>query len=154
MKICHLLLAFVCMYLPFQSSLAEIPKNTHDGRAGTICPHWPRHPEIQLCSPSLIRLIARGEDYDGKYLEVSGYLRKSGSIFYLCPAQSLCEDEDWSAAVQLPNSSVIVNMEKKGSSLSRRITVIGKYSATTRGRSGQISGVFLTIETAYYFHGP
>lgn len=135
-------------------SEVELPAKTHDGRAGTDCPASTRHPAEQLCSPTLIRLVARGEDYEGQQLKVSGYLRQGGSAFYLCPAPGLCEEDDWSAAIQLANSDVIAGMTRNGVVPSKRVTVIGNFSATTRGRTGQVAGVFLTVDAAYFSTGP
>lgn len=135
-------------------SESESPAKTHDGRAGTACPASTRHPAEQLCSPALIRLVARGEDYDGQQLKVSGYLRKDGPVFYLCPAPGLCEEDDWSASIQLTNSDVLAGMTRGGVVPSKRVTVIGNFSATTRGRTGQVAGVFLKVDAAYFSKGP
>ncbi len=132
---------------------AELPAKTHDGRGGSACPHWPKHPSVQLCSPSMIRLIARGEDYDAAHLRISGYLRQGDSIFYLCPTQNFCEEDDWSGAVQLPDSKIVSALAGQDGLPSKRVTVIGKFSASTRGRAGQVAGVFLTIDEAYRSNG-
>lgn len=154
MKAQLLVATFAIMIVACKPSAGELPAKTHDGRGGTACPDSTTHPAVQLCSPSLIRLVTRGEDYDGQQLRVSGHLRKGDTVFYLCPAQGLCEEDDWSAAVQLPSSSAISEMERNGELPSRRVTVIGKFSATTRGRAGQVAGVFLSVDTAYFSRGP
>lgn len=154
MKIQILMIAVAVLVAACKPTAAELPAKTHDGRGGTACPHWPKRPEVQLCSPSLLRLVARGEDYDGEHLRVSGYLREDDSVSYLCPAQGLCEEGDWSAAVQLPDSRVVSEMMVEGEFPLRRVTVIGRFSATTRGRVGQVAGVLLTADEVYYSQGP
>lgn len=134
-------------------SMADLPRSTHDGRGGTKCPDWAGKPEIQLCSPSLIRLIARAEEYDGKYIKLSGYLLDNKGIYYLCPARDLCGDNDWSAAIQLPKSAQLNELTGKGLSV-HRVIVIGKFSATTRGRFGQVGGIFLDIDRAFSSKSP
>lgn len=154
MKMKFLVIAFASLIVACNPSAAQLPAKTHDGRGGTACPDSVRHPAVQLCSPSILRLVARGEDYDGQRLQVSGYLRKGGPVFYLCPAPGLCEEDDWSAAIQLTNSNVIAGLAHDGVMPSKRVTVIGKFSATTRGRAGQVAGIFLTVDTAYFSKGP
>jgi hypothetical protein len=45
-----------------------------------MCPSWTARPSVQLCAPSLIRLVARAEDYHGQYLKLTGFLLKGVSI--------------------------------------------------------------------------
>lgn len=154
MKRQFLAAGFAIIIAACKPSAAELPAKTHDGRGGTACPDSARHPAVQLCSPSLIRLVARGEDYHGQQLKVSGYLRKGGAVFYLCPGPDFCEDDDWSAAIQLTSSATINDLARSNAVSSRRVTVIGKFNATTRGRAGQVAGIFMTVDTAYFSRGP
>ena len=137
-----------------QSSDAKLPVATHDGRAGTACPGSSMYPAEQLCSPALIRLVTRGEDYDGRRIKVTGYLQNSGAVAFICPEPALCGEGDWSAAVQLADSDAITAMIQDGMLPSERVTVIGNFSATTRGSVGQVAGIFLTVDVAYLPRGP
>lgn len=147
-------LGLTILLLISSPSNAALPVKTHDRRGGTQCPHWTARPSVRLCAPSLLRLISRGEDYDGQMVELSGYVNKRGPICYLCPAAALRADDDWSAAVQLPNTKNIADLASKSVSKSRLITIIGKSSASTRGRLAQVSGTLLTAETAFFSSGP
>lgn len=139
---------------PAPERSVQAPKKSHDGRAGSVCPGWPRHPDIPLCSPSLLRLVARGEDYDGQLLELTGQVMRADGVAYLCPAAQLCGEGDWSNAVQLPASTQLDALVPAAGAQPGRVTVIGKYSATTRGRHGQVAGVLLSLEVAFRTPGP
>lgn len=140
------ILLLMCWILSAQAA-ATIPERTHDGRARSSCPSWAKNPAIELCSPSLVRIAARAEDYDGRYIKVTGYLAESGSAFYLCPARELCTEDDWSVSVELPRSSLLRGLAKN--KFDKKIVVVGKFSASTRGSRGQVAGVFEALDTAY-----
>lgn len=154
MKSVALILIIVTLSLSCGGLNAEVPAKTHDGRSGTACPSWVRHPEIQLCSPSIIRLVAHGEDYDERQISVSGRLVNSSAAIYLCPSLELCADGDWSSSIQLPSLPEIARLAASKSIPQKRVTIVGRFSATTRGKEGQVAGVFLSVDAAYFSDGP
>lgn len=143
-----LLSGFLCFYCGMVK--AEIPDVTNDGRGGSACPILgPNYPE-QMCRPSMLRLAAMPEQYDGKMLAVTGYLVKSDGVMYLCISKCFCTDNDWASSVRLSSSSKIDELLKEGG----RVTVVGRFSANPRGGGVNVAGIFLELNAIYKTNGP
>lgn len=59
---------------------------TRDGRFSTHCLSWAEDTDIEMCWPTIYRLLARPEEYHGKLITLTGFLVRVDGEFLLFPS--------------------------------------------------------------------
>lgn len=115
-----------------RNSHGRIEQNaTHDGRFESNCNARSGATNKTFCRVSYYQLLGNLERYDGKYLEVVGYIGTASGIQYVFPNEESMRHWDLASAIRI---------EDGGPFKDGWFVVFGKYSAKDKPRQDMYFG--------------
>jgi hypothetical protein len=150
MDISRCLICVMLFGLVVPSSLAS---TSFDGRYGTKCPASlnPAEKDLVICEPSLLRLMARPEDYDRKLVRIIGFLVKRNGYFVIYPGADYYRSTNGSGGVEILDDSDLSNelLRKAAGGGVNAVLVVGEFDARSSVRLASSAGMIRSIRQAY-----
>ncbi|MGQ4660567.1 hypothetical protein [Lysobacter sp. F6437] len=126
---------------------------THDGRYSSSC--YPSHNNKSkadaYCEPSIIRLIARPEEYDDKHIRVTGFLIRQSGIYVLFPGRSFWVATRGTGGVELLTGEQIptdIRALADGDGVDG-VRITGRFNARSAARARGSAGLVTDVETIF-----
>jgi hypothetical protein len=148
----RLVVVLVCALLSLPVLSKQRISWFEDGRYGEDCPkiYTPTIKGLPVCKPSIIRLIARPEDYHNKLVKVTGYLVRESGSYALYASQGNYQASNGEGGIAISNpaelSPRLRELAKKGLG---GVTVIGRIDAKSSSRLLNSVGQLVDIKTSY-----
>ncbi|MGQ4582246.1 hypothetical protein [Lysobacter sp. F60174L2] len=126
---------------------------THDGRYSSSC--YPSHNNTSkadaYCESSIVRLIARPEEYHDKHIRVTGFLIRQSGIYVLFPGRSFWMATRGTSGVELLTGEQIpadIRALADGDGVDG-VRITGRFDARSPARASASAGLVTDVEAIF-----
>jgi hypothetical protein len=128
---------------------------TRDGRFSTHCAAWASDTNIEMCWPTIYRLLARPEDYDEKLITLTGFLIRVDGDFLLFPSADRVAVGAQEDAIELLGAAAMADAAIATARKTKRyrngapVVVTGTFDAWYSGAGMGRAGAIREIKRVY-----